>query len=649
MRRLIALLLCVFFAGCANGDGADFAAEEYDYVIIGGGLAGLVVANRLSANANLSVAVIEAGASGYDEPTRFSVPAANLYESSVGTRYDWQFRTAPQPHLNGRGVAWPRGKVLGGSSAINGLYYIRHSEAEQNAWAGLLAGDEHADKWRWESMLRAMQKSETFSPPCAALADALAETALPPLANDGAHGTTGPLHVSYVPTTFPLIAAFFDTVDALGVPMSADPDAGMSAGAFLAASNIDPRNATRSFSRNAYLDPVASRPNLHVLTGHTATKILFTRHSDGVVRATGVQYAANASASVYTARAAREVILCAGAVNSPQLLQLSGVGDGRLLASLGLEVQVDLPGVGYHLQDHVTAALHFTPATNTAMPLSHLTGNTSLDSFVNSAVAYVPGETLFGPDEWHTLLATIRTNQSEAVGGIYHDAPSSVRAGYEATYAAQERVLRDGGAGAPVEFLFALSYGQVHIIAALQAPFSRGRIGVTSPDPFAAPHIDPRYLSLASDRAILRTALELARAMSTTPPLSTLLGAQTPPLLPDEAGWEEWMARDAGTEYHPSSSCAMLPRALGGVVDAALRVHGTSNVRVIDASVPPIPLAAHLASLTYGIAEIGADIILADHTRSDTPLPSAASGTSGTPALTPALTLTALTLALALC
>ncbi len=222
--------------------------------------------NRLSANPNISVAVIEAGASGYADAAKFSVPAANLYDSSVGTQYDWQWQTTPQSGLAGRSAPWPRGKVLGGSSAINGLYYVRPSDTEQNAWSDLIADD----AWNWDQMFAAMKKSESFTAPNAATTRTVNVGY-----NPASHGTDGPLHVSYPLQTYPEVGAFIESATNVGIPASSDPNAGNNTGVFLATSNINPANATRSFSRTAYLDPVAARPNLSVLTGHTVTRVVF--------------------------------------------------------------------------------------------------------------------------------------------------------------------------------------------------------------------------------------------------------------------------------------------------------------------------------------------------------------------------------------
>lgn len=593
------------FRRSVTTDSTKLSGSTYDYVIVGGGLAGLVVANRLSADSNISVAVIEAGGSGYSDNAKFVVPAANLYNSSVGTQYDWQWLTAPQAGLSGRSATWPRGKVLGGSSAINGLYYVRHSETEQNAWANLI-GDEG---WNWGEMLDAMKKSETFTP-----ADSATTSVVSVPYDASSHGTDGPLHVTYPQRTYPQVSAFLQSTSNNGIQLSENPDAGQSWGAFLATSNINPSNWTRSFSRTAYLDPFTYRTNLDVLTDHLVTKVLFNSTTEGDAIASGVQFAQSSGSQTHNVYARKEVILCGGAVNDPQILQLSGIADSALLSSLGIQTVVDLPGVGYHLQDHLSTGVVFSPADPSSMPPTTVTGNRATDSYVNSAIAYVSGSTIFGKTEWSKMLATMETERDANIAA--YSAPDAVKAGYNATYSTQVGSLFPTQIG-PIELLFALSFGGVQVQAALQHPLSRGSIKINSTDAFAPPHIDPAYLSNPHDMTILREGFKLARKVGSTAPLANYTSSESAPgsSVSTDAQWETWIRNTVGTEFHPSSTCSMLPRELGGVVDKNLRVYGTRNLRVVDASVPPISFSAHLMSITYGLAEKGSEMILQDYTR----------------------------------
>lgn len=585
---------------------SSLTSKTYDYIIVGGGLAGLVVANRLSSNPSISVAVIEAGSSGYDDNSKFTIPSANLYDSSVGTQYDWQWSTTPQSGLGGRSAPWPRGKVLGGSSAINGLYYVRHSEVEQNAWGNLI-GDR--DEWGWERMLEAMKKSESFTPPSEAT------TGMFNVPYDAAsHGMDGPVQVSFPQKTYPQVGAFLESASNVGIERSTNPDAGESWGAFLASSNINPTNSTRSFSRTAYLDPVSYRSNLDVLTGHLVTKVLFNSTNPGDAVASGVQFAAAAESEVFGVKARKEVILCGGAVNDPQILQLSGIADRSLLSSLNITTIIDLPGVGYHLQDHLSTGVVWSPSNPSSMPPTRVTGDAATDSYVNSAIAYVNGSTLFSPSEWTNLIEQMKGEQASNVAA--YDAPTAVKAGYNATLTTQINSLFPTSIG-PIELLFALSFGGVQVQAALQHPLSRGSIKISSSNPFTPPTIDPAYLSNPLDLIILREGFKLARKLGSTSPLANYTSSETAPgsSVQTDSEWEAWIRKTVGTEFHPSSTCSMLPRELGGVVDKELKVYGTRNLRVVDASVPPISFSAHLMSVIYGLAEIGSEMVLEDWER----------------------------------
>lgn len=581
-----------------SGDALN--GQTYDYVIVGGGLAGLTLANRLSADTSVTVAVVEAGPDIYGaDQERFLTPSAVLYDSFLNTDYDWKWVTSQQAGLGGRTTPWPRGKVLGGSSSVNSMYMVRASQQEFDAWGSLIGSP---GQWGWDSMFAAMKKSEDFQEPAADV-----KSMVPSLQyNVASHGTGGNIKTGWPAVEYSMVQPFFDAVVSLGTPVNPDPDSGDSWGAFLATSAINAETWQRSSSRTGYLDSIdTERSNLHVLTGHQVTKVLFDT-SNGVT-ATGVQYASNSSATVYTVNAAREVIISGGTINSPAILQLSGIGETSHLSALGIDTVVELPGVGHNVQDHLSAALMYPLTDSAAGPPSEVTGDAKTDSFVQSAVAYINMSTLVG-SETESLLATLRSNVSAAVNS--YNIPETVKAGYNATYLSQVNDIYASQVGL-VEILFADIYGSINIQVALQQPLSRGSILINSADPFNGPTIDPGYLSQDIDLHLLREGHKLARRIGTA--MSGTLGAETSPgsSVADDASWDAWIRQNAGTEYHPSSSCSMLPQEQGGVVDANLKVYGTTNLRVIDASVAPTAVSAHLMTATYGIAEIGAGIIQA--------------------------------------
>ena len=347
----------------------------------------------------------------------------------------------------------------------------------------------------------------------------------------------------------------------------------------------------------------------HVLTGHTVTKVNFDTSSSAPYRATSLSYSQGANNQIYNVTATREIILSAGSIGTPVILQHSGVADKTLLQSAGVKQVIDLPGVGYHLQDHLATSVTFAPKDSTAKPAAQLTGNAQQDSFVNSAIAYAGMQTLWG-DYANNVSKQLQDSVDQAVGT--YDAPQSVKDGYRATYTKQVNDIFNSGVG-PIELLFANSFGNIQVQCALQHPLSRGSVKITSNNPFDSPAIDAGYLSNNVDLELLTEGVKLARTVGQTSPLSDLLGSELTPGsgTNDDAAWANYIASSAGTEYHPSCSCSMLPQELGGCVSPQLIVYGTQNLRVIDASVPPLSVAAHLMTITYSLAEIGSDMIKA--------------------------------------
>lgn len=574
--------------------------KTFDYVIIGGGQAGLVVASRLSEDSQVKVAVIEAGTSGTskNESVKVNIPAANLYDSGVQSTLDWQFNTTAQPYMNNRVDSWPRGKVLGGSSAINGLYYVRATSEEHNAW-GQMINDKK--QWGWKSMLKALNKAETFDHPLDNVSSALQIKW-----DDESHGSKGPIHVAYPGFTYPPVADFINTSSEVAAPLSSNPDGGNNTGTYMATSNINPSNWTRSFSRSGYIDPNVARSNLVILTEHQATQVVFNTSDSKNVKATGVKFKRNRDGTEYTVNAAREVILSAGSINTPQILQLSGIGDGKFLQDKNIDVVVDLPGVGYNLHDHLSSHVQWSPANSSEIPPQSVTGNPVQDSFVNSAVAYVSGAAIM-KDQWQSYLDSVKNNQTNAVNA--YDAPEPVKSGYNLTYSVVYDLIEKNVPA--IEILFSLTYGNIQVQHAIQHAFSRGSVLINSTDPFESPIVDPRYLEQSSDMDMLRAALKVSRSIGAAEPLSGHLGDEEDPGsdVTEDADIDNYIRSVASTEYHPCGTASMLPKDKGGVVDNNLLVYGTSNVRVIDASIIPFAPSAHLMSVVYGAAEIGSDII----------------------------------------
>ncbi|GAA5873248.1 hypothetical protein JCM1840_000006 [Sporobolomyces johnsonii] len=600
-------------------DASSLSGQTFDYVIVGGGTAGLVIANRLSENSSITVAVIEAGTDGSAVEDSILAPAQAYFSgiANMDSPYDWQYETVSQSELDNREIYWPRGKVLGGSSAVNGLYMIRQSEIEQDSWGSLV--DDQAT-WGWDAVYPYLKKSETWTPPTAYHISEADMTL-----NASLHGTDGPIHYSYPGLFYNSTYEWMPTLENMGIS-TRDPAGGENWGCFIATSAINPTNWTRSYSKTGYLDPIDYRTNLVVLSGFQAQQIVF----DGTT-ATGVQFAASANSTSYTVSASQEIILSTGVIGSPQLLQVSGVGSADLLTPLGINVVYDLPGVGMHLTDHLSGAI----TLNTSFPFSGdpVEANAtyaaeqlalwkagdanSLYTSPNDAVAYVNLTGLFGEEAAQQLIQEIKANQSALVAAYSTNA--NIQAGYNATYSAELRDVYPSAVG-QAEILLSNTgtYGgypnavTVQIQAAIQHPLSRGSVKINSTSTFDKPQIDPGYLTHPADIQILRQAFKFARNVSQTAPFSEYVLSELSPgsAVQTDAEWETWIRGVVSTEYHPAGTCSMLPESEGGVVDNAMRVYGVSGLRVIDSSVVPLGMSAHMTAPLYGIAERAYDILV---------------------------------------
>ncbi|KIW82134.1 hypothetical protein Z517_05161 [Fonsecaea pedrosoi CBS 271.37] len=585
-------------------------ADSYDFVIVGGGLAGLVLGARLSEDANHTVLVLEAGGDGDEFRERIDTPAYAYYESLWPTELNWAFQTTPQPNANNSQCPWPRGKVLGGSSAINGMYLNRPGEIEVNAWQAMLGDMDGADNWSWDSMFAAMKKSETFGPPV----DASIQQEAAITFNPASHGNQGPIHMSYPGFTLPLVGAWSSTANNAGVGTTQDAYGGDNWGAYVATVAVNPTNWTRSYSRSGYLDPLPPRPNYDVLANAQVTRIIFNNTSGGNLTAHQVEYVLNGGGNKLTVGVKKEVILAAGTVGSPAVLLYSGVGPKDVLDAAGVPVVSELPGVGQHLQDHISVTVTWDTDAETAGTIYNDDSSKKNDpaflSYVNSATAYANSSVLFGNG--------VPGLQSSILGEIDQFIPdtstdASVISGYKAIYGTTANTILTSPIGL-IELVIGLSTdGSIQIGANLQHPFSHGQISINSSNPLDYPVINPNYLNHPADVEILREGVKLARRLGETEPLASSMTKETwpGPDVQTDQEWEDWLRGVIFTEFHPSSTCAMLPLEQGGVVDANLRVYGLSNVRVADASVPPISFSAHLMASTYGLAE-QASIVIRD-------------------------------------
>ncbi|KAJ5360177.1 Glucose-methanol-choline oxidoreductase [Penicillium concentricum] len=603
--------------------------DSYDFVIVGGGQAGLVLGARLSEDKNHTVLVLESGGDGDEFRKRIDTPAYSYFDSLWTTPLNWDFYTVAQPNADDREINWPRGKVLGGSSAINGLYMTRPGEDEINAWKDMLDEMDGADKWSWASFYAAMKKSETFTPPTDDVVDEARITW-----NATHHGTDGPIHATYPDYTFPEVGDWLTSLESIGIDISDNMYGGEAWGADLATSCINPANWTRSYSRSGYLDPLPERDNYDVLANAHVTRLIFEDSTSSDKTASAVEYTTDKGSTKLKVKVNKEVILAGGTIGSPAVLLYSGVGPKDVLSEAGIDLVSELPGVGQHLQDHFSATVKWSTNVDTAGSIFYDGGkdknNPKFLTYIDSAVAYVNSTAIYGSkvDEYESkFLASI----DQYVPNTTYD--DGVVAGYKAICNTTASKIFNSPTG-QIELLFMNSdgNGDIGITAALQHPFSHGRIYINSSDPMDYPVIDPNYLNNPADYEILLEGIKLARKLGETSPMSKSLTKETTPgsTVQSDEDWVEWLRKEAGTEFHPSSSCAMLPEKQGGVVDAKLRVYGLANVRVADASIIPISLSTHLMSSTYGVAEQASDIIREYHNAVSEPEPAfSSSGSTG--------------------
>ena len=539
------------------------SAGKFDYIIIGGGSAGCVLANRLTQDPDVSVLLLEAGSK--DDYLWIHIPVGYLY-CIDNPRTDWRYRTEADAGLNGRSLVYPRGKVLGGSSSINGMIYMRGQSYDYDQWAEM-TGD---PGWRWDAVLPLFKKTEDFYNGA-----------------DEFHGSGGEWRVEKQRLKWDILEAFRDGAEQVGIPKTGDFNRGDNNGCGYF--DVNQRRGIRWNTSKAFLRPASKRSNLTIMTGCHVQRLKIETTERGKV-CTGVEFTGGGRA--FTAASTRETLLCAGAIGSPQILQLSGIGPGHLLQKHGITVEVDAPEVGENLQDHLQIRMAFK-----------VTGAKTLNTMASNwfgkmriGMEYVinrSGPMSMAPSQ---LGAFTRSDPGQVTPNLqYHVQPLSL-----------ERF------GEPLHPFPAFTASVCNL-----RPTARGHVRIASGDAMSAPKITANYLSTPHDRQIAADSLKLTRRIVDAPAMKKYAPVEFKPgahLTTDED-----LARAAGdigtTIFHPVGTCRMgRDDDPGAVLDSRLRVRGVAGLRVVDASVMPVITSGNPNSPTIMIAEKAASMIRADRT-----------------------------------
>lgn len=528
---------------------------EADIVIVGAGSAGCVLANRLSADPSVRVVLLEAG--GRDTNPWIHIPVG-YFRTMHNPAVDWCYKTEPDPGLNGRSIDWPRGKVLGGSSSLNGLLYVRGQPQDYDRWRQM--GN---TGWGWDDVLPLFKRAEDQE-----------------RGEDEFHGTGGPLAVSNMRIQRPICDAWVEAAQAAGYPFNPDYNGATQEGAGYF--QLTARNGRRCSAATAYLKPIRGRENLRIVTRAQVRRVLLEGR-----RATGVEYA-DRGGVVQTVTARREVILSSGAIGSPQILMLSGIGPAEHLKENGIAPLHVLAGVGQGMQDHLQARLVYKCNVPTL--------NDEVRSYVNQArIALRYALFRSGP---MTMAASLAT-------GFFKTRPELETPDIQ--FHVQPWSADSPGEGVHPFSAFTMSVCQLR-------PESRGEIRLSGPDPRSYPRLIPNYLSTPADCQTIVEGIKIARRIARTEPLAGKIAEEFRPNaaldMDDYDGTLDWARSNSVSIYHPTGTCKM-GTGEGAVVDHELKVHGIEGLRVADCSIMPDIVSGNTNAPAIMIGEKASDLVAA--------------------------------------
>lgn len=579
----------------------DTTPNEFDYIVVGGGTAGLAVASRISEDPSIKVLVLEAGQKGLGNPG-ISIPglAGSTFRSGV----DWNYTTVAMTGAGGRTMIYPRGKVLGGSSALNFLIATKASRLDHETIKSL--GN---PGWGWSEFDQASKKSEKFIAP---------STHSNFTFDPKYHGLKGVVKTTFPKFLPPNVQGYFAAAKDLGhLKTLEDSFQGDLRGPYYFPSTIDEK-AERVTSASAYYFPIASRSNLIVQVGCDVDRILTSKSEKGEVIVRGVEYSSQGAKKTGLAR--KEIILSAGAIGTPAILERSGMGNPSVLSKVGIPVVLDLPGVGSNLADH--AAIFNTYELKAGLTSGDdLQKNATFsaqqmklykehqDGFmttVNPLLDYEPLSAFLTKAEMDEGLKLLESNSSHIPKPMFDAIKVQLFHGTPVEFIVASQGLSFLGATKPP------NASLIGIGATLQYPLSRGSTHISSRDPQKSPLIDPAYFKHPFDLWLLSKASKHSRAIMNRPSMQSVIAKEFTPgdAVKTDEQWKTYVKSASSTIYHAVGTAAMLPREQGGVVNTELKVYGAKNLRVVDASIIPTQIAAHPSMTIYAIAEMAAEKIV---------------------------------------